>query len=405
MEWEFGKGVPMQRERSSSMALVTGAPAGAGGLGGFAATVLRALSHGGAPLHVLGPPPADARLASLPGVVWHTPPRLLLASVQRWTPYRWLTGALQLKQDTHLGQWAASRLEHLRPSRLYTFTQVGLESLEWARRAGVPSVVDNPNGHIAGFRGVYVRETWRQAHRLHLGHPTPASVRRIEREYALASAIRVSSPWSRDSMVSGGVPVGKIAVIDQLIDLERFRPPATRPPAEGPLRVCFVGSLDVRKGFHYLLRAIRRVGPERVQLRIIGATGDRVSRQLFQRESQGLAVEAVPGDPRPAYANSELFVLPSLEDGFGLVVGEAMASGLPVIVTDQCGAAAWVEPGQTGWLVPAAQEQALAEALEKALRHRAELPGMGARARASVETRVAADPLARLRTWFESVVP
>ncbi|QRK12718.1 glycosyltransferase family 4 protein [Archangium violaceum] len=394
----------MQRERSSSMALVTGAPAGAGGMGVHAATVLRALAHGGAPLHVLGPPPTDARLAALPGVVWHTPPRLLLSSVQRWTPYRWLTGALQLRQDAHLGQWAASRLEQLRPSRLYTFTQVGLEPLEWARRAGVPSVVDNPNGHIAGFRAIYVRETWRQARRPHLGHPTPAAVRRIEREYALANAIRVASPWSRDSMVRGGVPEGKIAVIDHLIDIERFRPPATRPPAEGPLRVCFVGSLDVRKGFHYLLRAIRQVGAGRVQLRIVGATGDRVSRQLFQRESQGLALEAVPGDPRPAYANAELFVLPTLEDGFGLVVGEAMASGLPVVVTDQCGAAAWVEPGQTGWVVPAAREQALAAAMEKAFRQRAELSGMGARARAAIEARAAADPLTRLRTWFESVV-
>lgn len=395
----------MQRERSSSTALVCGAPAGAGGLGGFAATVLRALAHGGATLHVLGPAPADARLAALPGVVWHVPPRLPLASVQRWTPYRWLTGAFQRHQDAHLGQWAAEQLERLRPSRLYAFTQVALEPLEWARRAGVPSVLDNPNGHIAGFRDVYVRETWHQARRPHLGHPTPAAVRRIEREYALASAIRVSSPWSRESMVRRGVPEGRIAVIDQLIDLERFRPPASRPAAEGPLRVCFVGSLDVRKGFHYLLRAIRRVGAGRVRLRIVGATGDRVSRQLFQRELQGLSVEAMPGDPRPAYADSELFALPTLEDGFGLVVGEAMASGLPVVVTEECGAAAWVEPGHTGWCIPAASEDALVATLEEALRHRPELPRMGERARAAVETRMAVDPLARLRTWFESVTP
>ncbi|WNG54795.1 glycosyltransferase family 4 protein [Archangium gephyra] len=386
-------------------ALVSGAAAGAGGMGVHAASLLHALSGPGAPLHVLGPPPTDARLASLPGVVWHTPPRPLLAAVRRWTPYRWLTGALQLHLDEHLGQWAAARLEHLRPSRLYTFTQVGLESLEWARRAGVPCVVDNPNGHIAGFRDVYVRETWRQARRPHLGHPTPAAVRRIQREYALANAIRVSSPWSRDSLVRHGVPEGKVTVIELPIDLERFQPPPTRPAAEGPLRVCFVGSLDVRKGFHHLLRAVRQVGAGRVQLHIVGATGDRVSRRLFQRERQGLQVEAMPGDPRPVYQRSELFVLPSLEDGFGLVVGEAMACGLPVVVTDQCGAAAWVEPGRTGWVVPAGQPHALASALEDALRRRAELPHMGARARAAVEAHVAADPLARLRTWFESVTP
>lgn len=393
------------KAHTSSTALVCGAAAGSGGLGGFAATVLRALSQAGSPLHVLGPPPADPRLASLPGVVWHSPPRPLLAAVQRWTPYRWLTGALQLHHDEHLGQWAASRLEELRPSRLYTFTQVGLESLEWARREGVPCVVDNPNGHIQGFRDVYVRETWRQARRPHLGHPTPAAVHRIECEYALASAIRVSSPWSRDSMVRRGVPAGKVTVLDQLIDVERFHPPATRPAAEGPLRVCFVGSLDVRKGFHYLLRAVRQVGAGRVQLHLVGATGDRVSRRLFQREREGLQVEAAPGDPRPVYQRSELFVLPTLEDGFGLVVGEAMASGLPVVVTDACGASAWVEPGRTGWIIPAAREQALVATLEEAIQRRSELPRMGALARAAVEARMAADPQARLRTWFESVTP
>ncbi|MCY1074484.1 glycosyltransferase family 4 protein [Archangium lansingense] len=390
---------------TSSTALICGAAAGSGGLGGFAATVLRALSQAGTPLHVLGPPPADARLAALPGVVWHTPPRTLLAAVQRWTPYRWLTGALQLHHDEHLGKWTAARLEQLRPSRLYAFTQVGLESLEWARRTGVPCVVDNPNGHIAGFRDVYVRETWRQARRPHLGHPTSAAVRRIEREYTLASAIRVSSPWSRDSMVRRGVPAAKVTVLDQLIDVERFRPPATRPAAEGPLRVCFVGSMDVRKGFHYLLRAVRQVGAGRVQLHLVGATGDRVSRRLFEREREGLQLEAAPGDPRPVYQRSELFVLPTLEDGFGLVVGEAMASGLPVVVTDACGAAAWVEPGRTGWVIPAANEQALVATLEEAIRRRSELPRMGELARAAVEARMAADPQARLRTWFESVAP
>jgi glycosyltransferase involved in cell wall biosynthesis len=384
-------------------ALVCGVPAGSGGLGVHAASLVRALARGGARLHVLGPPPTDAHLASLPGVVWHSPGRSLLAAAQPWTPYRWLTGAFRLQEDVRLGRWAAARLEGLRPSRVYAFTQVGLESLEWARRAGVPGVLDNPNGHIAGFRDVYVRETWRWALRPHLGHPTPAAVRRIQGEYALASAIRVSSPWAHDSLVRRGVPAERISVIDQVIDLERFRPPPARLPGEGPLRVCFVGSLDLRKGFPYLLRAVRRVGAGRIRLELVGATGDRVSRRLLQRESQGLQLEVRPGEPLPAYHRAELFVLPTLEDGFGLVVAEAMACGLPVLVTDACGASAWVEPGRTGWRVPAGDERALAASLEEALHRRAELPRMGELARAAVEARMAADPLARLGAWFESV--
>ena len=66
-----------------------------------------------------------------------------------------------------------------------------------------------------------------------------------------------------------------------------------------------------------------------------------------------------------------------------------MASGLPVIVTDACGSAELVEPGVTGWIVPASDSAALAGALETALRCRAGLAVMGERARAAAERHIA----------------
>ena len=73
-------------------------------------------------------------------------------------------------------------------------------------------------------------------------------------------------------------------VFEQPLNLSRFRPPGESPRGNGPLRVCFVGSLDLRKGFIYLLRAIKLLGPKRVSLEIVGATGDRLCKQLFARE-------------------------------------------------------------------------------------------------------------------------
>ena len=174
----------------------------------------------------------------------------------------------------------------------------------------------------------------------------------------------------------------------------------SRSPATGPLRVCYVGSLTVLKGFAYLLRAVRTVGPGRVRVEIVGATGDRGSKELFAREIAGLDVVAAPGDPVPAYHRAELFVLPSLSDGFGFVAAEALACGLPVVVTDQCGAAEWVRPGDTGWVIPAANVGALASVLEEALARRSDLAAMGAAARRDIEAR---DPAAALHQLNDAV--
>src|SRR5207249_707828 len=166
----------------------------------------------------------------------------------------------------------------------YLFTQVALETLRWARRARVPTVLDNPNGHIRNVQQVCERESQRWFGTKFSGHPTSAMVDRVEEEYQLADRIRVYSEWGKRSMVQFGVPADKIHVLRQTVNLERFRPASARPTISGPLRVCFVGSLDLRKGFVYLLKAVRAIGPKHIRLRIAGATGDRDCAALLKRE-------------------------------------------------------------------------------------------------------------------------
>jgi glycosyltransferase involved in cell wall biosynthesis len=88
-------------------------------------------------------------------------------------------------------------------------------------------------------------------------------------------------------------------------------------------------------------------------------------------------VECASGDPVPVLQASELFVMPTLEDGQPFAVAEAMACGLPVIVTTSCGAAGWVTPGRTGWLVAPRDIAGLSQVLQQALDCRSALPAMG----------------------------
>jgi glycosyltransferase involved in cell wall biosynthesis len=368
------------------VAFVFGTRPGIGGLGLQVRSALDGLAAAWDRVVAIGPLPADFgegdRITSVP---LH---RELPVWLTRYSPLRWRMGLRQQIEDCRLGRWAAARVAERRPDGCYVFTQVGLETLRWARGAGVPTVLDSPNGHLRNFREVYCSQSRVWCDSRYLGHPTEAMVARVEEEYALADRIRVSSAWARESLVAGGVPRDKIDVVPQPIDLDKYQP-APRTAASGPLRVLFVGGMDLRKGFIYLLRAARQLGSSRVQLRFVGATGDRDCRRLLAREARGLVVGVAPGDPRPAYRWADLLVLPSLEDGFGFVVGEAMASGLPAIVTDTCGSAELVEHGVTGWIVPAGESAALAGALDTALGCRADLAVMGERARAVVEAHVA----------------
>jgi glycosyltransferase involved in cell wall biosynthesis len=81
----------------------------------------------------------------------------------------------------------------------------------------------------------------------------------------------------------------------------------------------------------------------------------------------------------------DLFVLPSLAEGFGLVIGEAMASGVPVLTTVNTGGPELITDGEEGWCVPAHDVEALAERIEWAHGHRDELYQMGVKARRRAE--------------------
>lgn len=385
-----------------SLALVSPTKAGIGGWGLHAASIVRALSVGFKVSNVgLGFEPSwalsgeEAECADWIELSTTTDTSIFSRLGRRVFP-----GHYDFRSYRRFGEAAVEKVKATLPSAVYTFTHVGLESLRWAKARGIPTFLDNPNTHILDFREAYVAESARYGCGRFRGHPTPRMVERMLEEYELADSIRVSSTLSKTSMVARGVAADKITVIPLPIDLPHDRPRGAGS-SSGPLRVSFVGSLDLRKGFVPLLRAVRRVGAEAVELTLVGNTGDSCSRRLLARERQGLHVHLAPGDPRPAYASSDLFVLPTLEDGFGFVVAEAMAAGLPVVVTDRCGAAELVVPGKTGWIVPAGDVAALADALRDACRRRSELPSMGGAARESIERHHRLSSPDKLAPWIQ----
>jgi glycosyltransferase involved in cell wall biosynthesis len=391
-------------ESTTRSSIVFGTQPGIGGLGQSVSAAITALSaNDGEDIFALGPKPRQ-HTWSLPGdvpdVQWIDYSAGLTKWRTRYTWLRWRTGRLVFLTDRRLGRWAAEQLLRIKPQSCYLFTQVALETLRWARNEGIQTVIDNPNGHIRNFWKVCERESQYWFGKSFHGHPSKEMIERVEEEYRLADRIRVYSHWGRASMQSYGVPEDKIQILQQTTNLERFRPAAQAGGSDGPLRVCYVGSLDLRKGFAHLLRAIRMVGARHIALRIAGATGDRDCARLFARESEGLQVECAPTESLSVYQQSEVLAVPTLEDGLPFVLVEGLACGLPAVVTTEAGAAECVRDKQSGWIVSPGNAEEIASALENALMRRKELGDMGRQARRDVEKYAGPAQLRQLSEWF-----
>lgn len=190
------------------------------------------------------------------------------------------------------------------------------------------------------------------------------------------------SQWAADSLREQGVEDRRIHVLPPGVDLDAWRPrPELRGQCDGPLRLLFVGGDFERKGGPLLLEVMRTGLADRCVVDIV--TRDPVA------ETPGVRVHrAQPNSPllRELYARADVFVLPTRAECFGIATVEALASGIPAVVSNVGGARDIVEHERTGWLIEPTVTD-LRQTLEQVLLHRDRLAGMGQEARAAAERR------------------
>ena len=161
----------------------------------------------------------------------------------------------------------------------------------------------------------------------------------------------------------------KFHVVRCGVDADAFAPPPSRAGG-GPVRVLSVGRLVPGKGHAVLLDALARLREQGIETTAT-LVGDGPQRGPLEALAAELRLDvrfagAVGQDELPAfYADAEVFCLPTFAEGLGVVLLEAMASGLPVVSTRVMGVPEAVEDGETGLLVAPGRPDLLAEALER----------------------------------------
>ena len=303
---------------------------------------------------------------------------------------RGLQATVRARHPTHpgesflhrwFGRWAADQVRREPADVILCFSGVAEELLQ--DRAGRQDVrvVIRASSHIRAQRRILDDEAQRTGHPVDA--PSDWMIARETREYALADLVITVSRFARDSFVAQGVPAEKVAIVPygvrpaifQVTPIEAAAR-AARLRSADRLRVLTVGTFSLRKGAYDYVEIARRLH-DRVEFLFRGQ-GDADARWLY-REAAG-RIRFLPRVPEPAlaadYRAADLFLFPTLEDGYAGVLSQAAASGLPILATTNCGAADFVREAEDGWLVPIRRPDLAVDRLTWADRHRDALAQM-----------------------------
>jgi glycosyltransferase involved in cell wall biosynthesis len=278
--------------------------------------------------------------------------------------------------DRELNWWAALSLDGYVASRLPNcdvfvgLSGSGLKTGGLIKRRGGSYICDRGSTHIRFAERIMAEEFRRW------GHDFPGidhrAVAREEQEYSLADLITVPSWFCVRSFVEMGVHLNKLRKIPYGVDVGRFRKVADSP--RDCFEVLFVGQVSFRKGVPYLLEAFKALKHPKKRLRIVGAMQQEMRRFLRDRKFDG--VDFLGPVPQrnlvSIMSSSHVMVLPSIEDGSGLVLGQAMACGCPIICSTNTGGEELLPEHRKDFIVPIRDSVAIANRLDRLCQDAAE---------------------------------
>jgi glycosyltransferase involved in cell wall biosynthesis len=262
-------------------------------------------------------------------------------------------------------QFCIRAVPHLRDVDIcWAYNGAALELFESARTRDIRCVLEQ----VIAPRDVELCELeeaekdwpdWRPADDL-LRSIDPLS-QREQAEWRLADAIVTGSRYVYAGLDKAGF-ANRCTILPSAIDLDRFKV-GSEVRVSGPLRVLFVGQINLRKGVPYLLEAVRRLNSAQIQLKLIGPL--QVSRDRVSIFSQWAALAGpVPlSEIVSQYQWADIVVVPSVCEGSAMVTYEARGCGVPIVATPNAGA--FFSPGIDGLEIPVRNVEAIANTLDR----------------------------------------
>jgi hypothetical protein len=319
--------------------------------------VLKRRHHPGIPAARVRMMPSFDVAIAVEGRVGRVSPRAR-AAVARWRTRRFDRALARL-------------LERERPGALLVFSDVGSEhALPTCRKLGIASVLSMVHGDVREERQVLEEEAQRAPDffRIYLGDSqidTGEMAWLHERrlcDIELADRILVPSRHIAETLARYGTPAERIQVVPYAADTRRFRPDPAKRHGEG-CTFLFAGGINQRKGIRDLLEAWRLIRRPGWRLQLLGALPRDPGPLAAYLDEVELLGRVGHAEVPARMATADVFVFPSLFEGSAVVTYEALACGLPSVVTPSAGSV--VRDSEEGYVVPVRDVAALAERMER----------------------------------------
>jgi len=188
---------------------------------------------------------------------------------------------------------------------------------------------------------------------------------RAKAEQELADLVVVNSEWTLKCLLSDGFfPINKVAVLPLAFELKQDVLELlcnSSKKTGGKLSVLWVGNVSLGKGIQYLVEAAEILSGENIEFLVAGPIKIHENACLTAPKNVQWLGQVPQTEISSLYRKSDVFILPTLSDGFAITQLEALAHGLPVIITPNCGSI--IQDGEHGFIIPPADSKAIAQAI------------------------------------------
>lgn len=289
-------------------------------------------------------------------------------------------------------KWVANNLVKAKEEGIngvYAYEDGALATFTEAKKLGICCIYDLPIGYWKSARLLMKNEfetnpDWSST--LTGFSDSQVKLNKKDQELALADTVFVASSFTKKTleMYSGNLPEIKVIPygFPEVTQIKKYQPLDNRK-----LKILFVGGLSQRKGISYLFEAVEGMQNE-VELTIVGHKAVANCNALNSALEKHNWIPTLSHDRVLACMREhDVLIFPSLFEGFGLVITEAMSQGVPVITTDRTAGPDIIENNKDGWIVPAGSSEAIKEVFTKILETPEILEQFGYAAQQKAKTR------------------